>query len=448
MIKFLFPYFRFFLYRFRKKGGLWYFFIITITILLFIYSFIYRMINSDFLMGGMFYIFDIMSFLLFILSIWIRILLLLSSVSIRFRGGYLYFCLLSLIRLILLIMVFFIDNIIFFYIFFELCSLPTLFFIIRFGYQPERWRAGVYLILYTFFGSIPFFIRIIWIIMKGIINLRFRRSYYFYGDRIIVLFFFIGCRLAFIVKLPIFGFHIWLPKAHVEAPIAGSILLAGLLLKLGGYGFIRFFIFFRKFIVYRGYYFRLGFLGGLFACLITFRQRDLKCFIAYSSVCHIRLILGCLFSYNFLGVIGSLMMIFGHGFVSCGIFCLARLYYDRFRTRNMFILGGVRSFLVGGLLYWFLLLGLNIGLPPFFNFWREMRIFIRSISWWGLDVWLIVIISFQMAGVINLFYFIGVRHGDNFIEKLSYDFDVREKSLIIILRYPSLILFFIVYFFI
>jgi NADH-ubiquinone oxidoreductase chain 4 len=147
--------------------------------------------------------------------------------------------------------------------------------------------------------------------------------------------------LVFLVKLPVFFLHLWLPKAHVEAPLSGSMLLAGVFLKIGVYGLIRFFSDFYFFFCFRsGYIFSLGLLGGLLSCLFCFRQVDLKSLVAYSSICHMGLCLAGVLCFSYCGVFGRLSMSFSHGLVSPCLFYLVYVIYYRFYVRSIFLLKG------------------------------------------------------------------------------------------------------------
>jgi NADH-ubiquinone oxidoreductase chain 4 len=148
---------------------------------------------------------------------------------------------------------------------------------------------------------------------------------------------------VFLVKLPVYGVHLWLPKAHVEAPVSGSILLAGVLLKLGAYGLVRFSSgLLVNYSCFKGYLISLGLLGGLLSCFLCLRQSDLKAFVAYSSVCHMGFALSGLFTIRRLGYTGALIMLVAHGYCSSCLFYILYVFYERFYSRRLVIIKGLR----------------------------------------------------------------------------------------------------------
>lgn len=148
--------------------------------------------------------------------------------------------------------------------------------------------------------------------------------------------------LGFLVKIPIFFFHLWLPKAHVEAPISGSMILAGVLLKLGFYGLYRFKrFFFLDLKTISLFFIIISIWGSVIIRIYCIFQIDIKALIAYSSVSHIGITLaGCLTFFSY-GSYGILIIIVGHGLCSSGLFCLANILYERFFTRNILLIKGI-----------------------------------------------------------------------------------------------------------
>ena len=197
-------------------------------------------------------------------------------------------------------------------------------------------QAGLYILLYTLFVSLPIIISIFYLYFKvgsiifGFIIMEFS------------LYIFLCIRLVFFIKFPIFLVHLWLPKAHVESPVSGSMVLAGVILKLGGYGLVRLLgIRGGRVINYGLYFLRLGLIGGVYISLICLRQFDIKSLVAYSSVAHIGLVISGILIINLSGIIGSLILILAHGLCSSGLFCLTNIVYERTSSRSLFINKGI-----------------------------------------------------------------------------------------------------------
>jgi proton-translocating NADH-quinone oxidoreductase chain M len=248
---------------------------------------------------------------------------------------------LLLIELFLLI-IFSVLDLFLFYVFFEAILVPMYLMIGFWGSRERKIRAVYLFFFYTLCGSILMLIGILYIYSKvGTFNLEYLMLVEFTKSE--QLFLWLAFFLSFASKIPMFPLHIWLPEAHVEAPTVGSVLLAGILLKLGVYGFLRFSL---PLFPYASVYFSplvylLSLLGVLYASFSAIRQTDLKRIIAYSSVAHMNLVTLGIFSFNIIGIEGAIIQSVSHGFVSGGMFLLIGILYDRYHTRFLYYYGGL-----------------------------------------------------------------------------------------------------------
>nr|YP_636941.1 NADH dehydrogenase subunit 4 [Diretmus argenteus]BAC23459.1 NADH dehydrogenase subunit 4 [Diretmus argenteus] len=299
-----------------------------------------------------------------------------------------YITLLSSLQLFL-ILAFGATEIIMFYVMFEATLIPTLIIITRWGNQTERLNAGTYFLFYTLAGSLPLLVALLLLQNEAgtlsMVTLQYVKPLQLltYSDKV----WWAGCLLAFLVKMPLYGMHLWLPKAHVEAPIAGSMVLAAVLLKLGGYGMMRMMIMLEPLTKEMSYPFIILALWGIIMTgSICLRQTDLKALIAYSSVSHMGLVVGGILIQTPWGFTGALVLMIAHGLASSALFCLANTNYERTHSRTMVLARGLQMVLPLMTSWWFIASLANLALPPLPNLMGELMI-ITSLfnwSWWTL----------------------------------------------------------------
>lgn len=356
---------------------------------------------------------DTLSSSLVTLSLWVTAIIILRSSKVFLNSqnpkAFVWTC---IFLLFILINFFSARNLIIFYIWFEASLIPTVIIILIWGYQPERIQARIYFIIYTVIASLPILISICKIYFSTlsvsiniILNNQFPASF---NNRSLA--WLITC-IGFMVKLPIYTTHLWLPKAHVEAPVAGSIILARILLKLGGYGLLRISRIFPYIIkTTSSIIIRVSLTGAIVTRLICLRQTDLKSLIAYSSVGHIGLLLAGVITSTKWGRIGALSIIVAHGITSSALFILANINYELTATRRIFLSKGLLIYLPTLSIWWFLFIIINMAAPPSINLIREIILIRSNLSYSLISIIPLGIIRFFTARY-SLFLYSSITHG-------------------------------------
>jgi proton-translocating NADH-quinone oxidoreductase chain M len=340
----------------------------------------------------------------------------------------------------LLILTFTTLDLFLFCLFFESLLIPIFFIILLWGTRKRRIKALLYFILYTLFGSI-FLICALFIIYFEL------QTTHFYALELLSInkqqLIWILLFTAFAIKIPILPFHLWLPEAHVEAPIVGSVILAGLLLKLGGYGIIRFLFLFKYAIIYfQPFVILLCILSISFSSIIAIRQTDIKRIIAYSSIAHINFALLGYFSLNIYGLIGGLILIISHGIISTALFFLIGILYIRHHTRLLYYYSGLVQTIPLFTSFLFIFIISNFSFPLTSNFIGEILVLlglstdlqiiiliITTITTFFTVVYILLLFNRLVFGQIKFIFF-----------KLFFDFTRIEYFIILILVIVNIII--------
>nr|AKC05537.1 NADH dehydrogenase subunit 4 [Rhipicephalus microplus] len=387
--------------------------------------------NAEMIMN--FFYFDLMSFSMISLTVWITFLMLMASrLNNLFQNKIFTFYILMMMNLLFFCFSF--NNFMLFYLFFESVLFPIVLMIMGWGSQPERIQAGFYMLMYTIFGSLPLLV----LMLTKSISFMIIYNEWLFSE---MNWMFIMMIMGFLVKIPMFLFHLWLPKAHVEAPISGSMILAGVLLKLGFYGLYRFkSFFFIDLINFSMIIIVISLWGAVMISIYCLFQIDIKSLIAYSSVSHMGIALsGCLTFYLY-GSYGMLMMMIGHGLCSSGLFCLSNLIYERFYTRNIFMIKGMNLIFPNLTLWWFLFSIVNMSAPMTMNLFSELFLGL-SVMKFSMLLMIPMMMLIFLSACYSMFMYSYIIHGQSWMIFSSNMIFAREYYLLFLHLMPLMLWF-------
>jgi NADH-quinone oxidoreductase subunit M len=346
-------------------------------------------------------------------------------------------------------------NLFLFYMFWEVMLIP-MYFVIGIWGGPRRIYATVKFFIYTMLGSLLMLVGILVLIYLHYQQLgTFTFDYIGFGGSTGVLdtvirtsgapwwqsqyWLFCAFALAFAIKVPMFPFHTWLPDAHVEAPTAGSAVLAGVLLKLGTYGFVRYALplFPAATVELSPYVFALALIGVIYGALVAMVQSDVKKLVAYSSVSHLGFVMLGLFALNLQGIEGSILQMVNHGISTGALFILVGMIYERRHTREIAEFGGIAQVMPVFTVFFVITTMSSIGLPMLNGFVGEFLILLGTFAaapWVAVVATSGVILSaVYMLWVVRRVFFGPLRHDAN---RRLLDLDLREKVVATALVIP------------
>ena len=330
----------------------------------------------------------------------------------------------------LLIGVFCVLDLLFFYIFFESVLIPMFLIVGIWGSRERKILAAYYFFLYTLLGSVVMLLATLYILEQvGTTDYEVLLTFSF--SEIEQKFLWFAFFLSFASKVPMLPVHLWLPEAHVEAPTAGSVILAGVLLKLGTYGFIRFSLplfpqasFFFAPLVYT-----IAAVGIVYTSFTAIRQTDFKRIIAYTSIAHMNLVMLGIFSFNNIGIEGAIFQSLSHGFVASALFLVIGVVYDRYRTRLVQYYGGLASTMPVYVFIFLFFTMANIGLPGTSSFIGEFLILAGSFKV-NTSITFLGATGMVIGGAYSLWLFNRISYGNLKIQYTTQFLDISFREFV------------------
>jgi NADH-quinone oxidoreductase subunit M len=323
-------------------------------------------------------------------------------------------------------------DLVLFYLFFEASLIPMYLIIGKWG-GKGRIAAGFKFFLYTLVGSLLMLIAIIYLYNTvGSTSFADLRAFNF--DVSVQKYLWLAFFAAFAVKIPMFPFHTWLPVAHVEAPTAGSVILAAILLKMGAYGFLRLSIplFPEASAYYADFVMILSSIAVIYASVVAFAQSDVKRLIAYSSIAHMGYVTISIFTLTEGGLQAAIYQMISHGFVSAGLFFCIGVLYDRYHTRDMAFYGGLAKVMPSFAMLFMVFTMANVGLPGTSGFVGEFLTIMNVMTVSGLFA-SIITFAVILSAAYGLWLYKNTMFGETNMDKFgtAIDITLREKFVLI-----------------
>ena len=365
----------------------------------------------------------------------------LINIKYRLKEYLIYFFLIE----ILLINFFLVTNLLLFYIYFEAILIPMFLVILIWGSRKRKIHASFLFFFFTVIGSLFMILGIIWLYLYiGELNIQILQYIILSKEHQLILWFLFF--IAFAVKVPMYPVHSWLPEAHVEAPTGGSIILAGVLLKLGLYGMLRVLIVLFPIanIYYTPLVITLSFISVIFISIIILQQIDLKKIIAYSSIAHMNFAVIGIFSNNIYGIEGSIFTMLSHGLISSMLFFCIGVLYDRYGERNLLYYSNVVQIMPFFSFFFFFSIIANLGMPGTSSFIGEFLLLL-SLSFKSIFLLFIISSTLFLTTIYCIWLFNRICFG--YMSKkyiIIYKDLIKFESLILII-FTILILFFGLY---
>nr|YP_004734074.1 NADH dehydrogenase subunit 4 [Thulinius sp. DVL-2010]ADK97600.1 NADH dehydrogenase subunit 4 [Thulinius sp. DVL-2010] len=397
---------------------------IYLVIMIFFFFFFIYPNFSFFWSANLFFISDKFTFLLVLISSWLALLIKILLFSYKKKMKLALLLLMSGLLFFFLNFSFLSLNFMSFYIFFEISLIPLIFMILGWGYQVERIGAMFYLVIYTLVGSLPLLM-----VLLSIFSFDKNLSWVFFSSNFNFSFvwvvFFVIVMFSFFIKLPMYLVHLWLPKAHVEAPGFGSMVLAAVLLKLSGYGVYRILtLFFLKTNVLLNCFFLMTLIGSVLAAWICVTQTDTKSLIAYSSVSHMGVLMAGLMTQIWDSITGVFLISLAHGFCSSALFFLSGQSYDQIFSRQLLISRGRFKMFLCSSIFWILFLLINFSVPPFLSIFGELFV-MGGLFWVNFLFWIVSGLNMMIVSFFCIYFFMVSIHGRlNFFKSLMPEIDL------------------------